>query len=247
MVWASHLFLSALSVRPQNAPTRTTVFKIRTRMILWCDGQNELINSALENCLSAWKKKHLDSPNISKLKRFEFWLACWPPKKMNLTASSCTTRYMCSSFFKHTIFQQPSENYKKTWRASETLFFCTKKIPAKMGVNSQVPPTSKLFKHPYQQCQVCNDTTRMDLETANPKQPKQPTSPLVTSKRPRLPWWHRKHYPKHRVRSSGFFLVGLIKASSAIFLSTPTKKNSKTCAWHFSLQQLARNVARMSQ
>lgn len=140
MVWASHLFLSALSVRPQNAPTRTTVFKIRTRMILWCDGQNELINSALENRLSAWTKKHLDSPTISKLKRFEFWLACWPPKKMNLTASRCTTRYMFSSFFKHTIFQQPSENYKKTWRASETLFFSTKKDPCKNGDQLTSPP-----------------------------------------------------------------------------------------------------------
>ena len=135
-------------------------------------------------------------------------------------------------------------------RASETLFFSTEKIPAKMGINqlinSQVPPSSKLFKHPYQQCQICNDTTRMDLETANPKQPKQPiVSSRHTSKRPRLPWWHRKHYPKHRVRSSGFFWVGVIKqANSHLFV----KKTTATFVLGiFSLQQLARNVAKMSQ
>lgn len=176
MVWASHPFLSALSVRPQNAPTRSTVFKIRPRMILWCDGNNELSNSALENCLSAWKKKHLDSPTISKLKRFEFWLACWP-KKNEPCASSCTTRYMFSSFFK--IFQQPSKTKKTCKRPCVS----SKKSQQKWGSTHKSPNLQLFFGIPTSNARSAMIRHGWTLKHSKPKQP---TSPLVTTYNSRI-------------------------------------------------------------
>ena len=106
-------------------------------------------------------------------------------------------------------------------------FFVPKKSQQKWGSTHKSPQPPNSLSIPTSNARSAMITTRMDLEQQTPSNLSNPRLLSSHLSGPDCPDGIGSITQNTGFDPQVFFLVGLIKASSAIFLSTPTKKTAK--------------------